>query len=557
MPLQTQQAHPRMGTEKILGKRMQRMHHRVSSSRILWALWTMGLLSLASCCKSDPQTSGPRTSGPYDSCRDSSLHPWSCGRLRTRWLQFDGDPAHSGNNTSESLISASNVGTLVPLFDVVLPGVPDGAPAVLRGVPTANGKEDLIFVTTHEGHLLALDAKTGATVWMVQYGAGGCLGQNLPGQPCYTTSSPAIDPSRQFVYAYGLDGYVHKYMVGNGTEVTTGGWPELVTLKANWEKGSAPLVFATDASGTTFLYAMTSSFPGSEMGDYQGHVTAINLSTGAQKVFNSLCSDQTVHFVLAPGTPDCAVQQSGIWERVGVVYDAGSNRIYGTTGNGVFDPSLKYWGDTVFSLNPDGSGANGIPLDTYTPPNYQTLQTDQIDLGSAGPALLPGGGKYRRLAAQGGKEGIIRLLDLDNLSGQGGPGHVGGELSTSTLPQGGEVLTALATWANPADGSAWVFVANSNGIAGLTLQFDSTGTPSLVQKWLRTSGGTSPLIANNVLYYAGSGHLWALNPTTGAQLFDGSTVGPIHWQSPVVANGVVYIEDLNSHLHAFGLPASP
>ena len=121
---------------------------------------------------------------------------------------------------------------------------------------------------------------------------------------CYTTSSPAIDPGRAFVYSYGLDGRVHKFAVADGTETTTGGWPQVATLKGFDEKGSSPLVFATARSGTTYLYSANGGYPG-DAGDYQGHVTAINLSTGAQKVFNTQCSDQTVHFVTTPGTPDC------------------------------------------------------------------------------------------------------------------------------------------------------------------------------------------------------------------------------------------------------------
>jgi len=46
-----------------------------------------------------------------------------------------------------------------------------------------------------------------------------------------TTSTPAVDPSNQFVYAYGLDGKVHKYAVGNGAETIGGGWPQVATLK--------------------------------------------------------------------------------------------------------------------------------------------------------------------------------------------------------------------------------------------------------------------------------------------------------------------------------------
>jgi hypothetical protein len=68
---------------------------------------------------------------------------------------------------------------------------------------------------------------------------------NNGGSTCYATSSPAIDPRRQFVYSYGLDGKVHKYAVGSGNEVLTGGWPETTTLKGFDEKGSAALSIAT------------------------------------------------------------------------------------------------------------------------------------------------------------------------------------------------------------------------------------------------------------------------------------------------------------------------
>ena len=51
---------------------------------------------------------------------------------------------------------------------------------------------------------------------------------------------------------------------------------------------------------------------------------------------------------------------------------------------------------------------------------------------------------------QGGKDAKLRLLNLDDLSGQGGPGHTGGEIGPLVdVPQGGQVLTAPAVWINP------------------------------------------------------------------------------------------------------------
>jgi hypothetical protein len=474
------------------------------------------------------------------------------------WLQFNGDPQHSGNNTRESTLSASNVTTLTRTFHVSLPAIADGAPAVLTGVSTPSGARDLLFLTTKAGHILALDAHTGASVWSHQNGPGACHINN-GSNACYTTSSPAIDPSRAFVYSYGLEGSVHKYAVGDGTEVTSGGWPELTTSKAFDEKGSSALSIATAASSASFLYVTHSGYPG-DQGDYQGHVTAIALSGGSQAVFNTLCSDQTVHFLETPATPDCPAVQSGVWARAGgVVYDSSNDHILLGTGNGNFVPSSHQWGDSVLAIHPDGSGAGGNPIDSFTPPNFTALQNSDTDLGSTAPAILhvPAGSVVPHLAVQGGKDGLLRLLNLDNLSGQGGPGHTGGNVGAAVpVLQQGQVLTAIASWTNPADGSAWAFVANANGIAGLTLSIDGSGNPSLVVVWQSANGGTSPIVANGVLYYASSSSLRALNPVTGAILWQDTQIGRVHWESPVVANGSLYVADESSFLSAYSLTAA-
>src|SRR2546421_11642687 len=90
------------------------------------------------------------------------------------WPQFNFDPQHSGNNTQEKTITPANAGSLRRLFQVGLPSVADGAPALLTGVDTPNGTRDLLFLTTKAGHILALDAHTGAQLWAQQYPAGSC-----------------------------------------------------------------------------------------------------------------------------------------------------------------------------------------------------------------------------------------------------------------------------------------------------------------------------------------------------------------------------------------------
>ncbi|MBV8203084.1 MAG: PQQ-binding-like beta-propeller repeat protein [Acidobacteria bacterium] len=468
------------------------------------------------------------------------------------WPQFGVDSRHSGSSYQESVINNANVSTLHAIWHVTLPAVADGAPVYLAGVTTAQGLKDLLFLNTTDGHFLAIDAATGATVWSKQP-----VGSNT------TTSTPVIDPSRLYVYFYGLDGAVHKYQVADGTEITTGGWPEVATLKPSVEMGESALSIVTDKSGNSYLLAPNGPYPGNT-GDYQGHLTAINIATGAQTVFNALCSDQSVHFV-TNGSPDCTEQQAGIWSRGAFIYDPDLDRILFGTGIGPFNANTggHDWADSILALNPNGTGAaGGLPLDSYTPSNYQTQQAQGLDPGSAAPVILspPPGSKYQHLAAHVGEDQLVRLINLDNMSGAGAPGHVGGELMSVALPQGGEVQAQPAAWVNPVDGSSWMFIGNFSGVSGLRLDVDGSGNPSLTPVWTVHVAGTSPVVANGILFYYGSGAgLTALDPTLGGDpaWVDGSPAMTPHWESPIVVNGRLFVSDENAVLWGYAPAPAP
>ncbi|HEY2396563.1 MAG TPA: PQQ-binding-like beta-propeller repeat protein [Rudaea sp.] len=500
------------------------------------------------------------------------------------WLQFGYDQAHSGNNTAETILDADNVSGLATLYEIPLAVSVDSAPVFLSAVTTEDGSKDLLFVETRIGELLALDAGDGKIVWSRQPAIQGLA---------VTTSTPAIDPGRQVIYAYGLDGYVHKYQVGDGTEIVAGGWPQLITNKPNVEKCAAGLSIATVSAGATYLYVVTDGGISGDGGDYQGHVVTIDLASGAQTTFNAQCSNLPVHLVddqsaAALGVSDCPQIKfpfpgnSGIWGRPGAVYDAATNRVFIATGNGLFDAKDTLlraafepmtngfnWADSVLALSADGTGVGQGPLDSYTPSNYQTLQGNDEDLGSTSPALLPApaASRFAHLAVQGGKDANLRLLNLDDLSGNGAPGFIScnpglscptSEIQTLAVPQAGQVKPQPAVWVDSrGDGATWTFVATGNGLSALKLVVDGTGKPSLSAQWPAVLAGntTSPVIANDLLYAANGTRVIAVDPKTGTTLWTSVVInGGFHWQSMIVVNGRVYMPDNSAHLWAFALP---
>jgi outer membrane protein assembly factor BamB len=475
----------------------------------------------------------------------------SAAACATDWLQFGFDASHSGYNPAETSI-ASNLDSLQLSFATPLPAKSDDAP-VYAVVQIGGASRGVVFVTTIEGHLVAIDARSGEVLWIRQPATG-------PMQS--TQSAPVIDPDREHVYGFGLDGKVHKYEIASGDEVVDTHWPETVTLKPDVEKGSSALTFATAASGTTYLYAATSNIS-DDAGDYQGHITAIDLQSGEQAVFNTLCSNRSLHFVHSPKSSDCLSVRSGIWGRPAVAYDGSTDRIYVTTGNGPYSGnSGGYdWGQSVLALTPSLRDARGhallLPLDSYTPPEYAALNAVDSDLGQTIPALLPApvGSSVAHLGAQIGKDGIIRLLDLSDMSGKGGPGHLGGDLQQ--IPGLDFVpffSSQPAVWVDPATATTWLFAVNNGAAYAFNLVTDEHGKPGLVQVWARTDyGGSSAVVADGLVFYADQSlRLIAVDALTGQEKWS-TPMEWAHWASPIVVDGSIFIADATSTLKGYSV----
>lgn len=508
-----------------------------SSARAVIAAGLALAAVLAAGCGGATTTSG-RTGPVWTPSASSSATAQPGDPGAGDWPTFGADAARSGVSPHETALTPATVAGLRRLWTVKLPDTADSTPILLRDLVLPDGTHrDILYLTTRAGTLVALDAATGAQLWSATTSG-----------PRYTNSSPVADASRAYVYSYGLDGKLHKYSSTTGAEVRQAPWPVTVTVMMPTEKESSALNAARG-----FVYVTTAGYPG-DAPPYQGHVVAVDVAHGTVHVFNTLCA-QITH-VLARG--ECANDQSGVWARAGVVVDPVTGNLFLTTGNGAYTGNQggHDWGDSVLELSGDATRL----LDAYTPENQAQLTASDTDLGSAAPALLPKltNSHTPYLTVQAGKDGQLRLLNRQNLSGQGGPGHLGGALRTVAAPGGCAVLTQPAVWTD-ASGAVWLFVTNGCGTGGYRAETSAAGETTLRQVWSVTHGATSPVVAGGVLFAASPGDVFALDPSSGRQLWSsmrpsaGGTIGGIHWESPIVVGGRLYCTDEDGHLTAYGL----
>jgi hypothetical protein len=241
------------------------------------------------------------------------------------------------------------------------------------------------------------------------------------------------------------------------------------------------------------------------------------------------------------------------------VQDPVTGHIFFTTSDGFYtaDKGGSNWGDSVIEMTPDGSTI----LDSYTPENYASEAFQNRDLGSTAPVMLPKipQSKTPYLAVQAGKEGLLRVINRQNLSGQGGPGHVGGELQTIELPDLCPTLAQPVAWQD-ASGGIYLIVATLCHMDAYKVVTSAQGVTRLQKAWYLGVEVTSPIIAGGVLF-AASGHaILGLDPDTGKQLWSsaqasaGGTIAGIHWETPIVVGGSLYCPDESGQLTAYSLP---
>jgi hypothetical protein len=423
----------------------------------------------------------------------------------------------------------------------------------VQGQPVTFGST--VIVATQSDMVYGVDRDSGAAKWVVRVGNAESTGS--PGLNCTSTaatigvtSTPVVDPSTGLVYLTALSwdgantasGRFFMYALNATTGAVQPGWP--VQLSATATNDSARS-FTTDAPvelqrpGLLLLNGRVyASFAGNcDQGDYVGWIMSVSTSSRGQ----------TGWVDEGQGNLGAGIQ-GGIWHSGGGLASDGTN-IYFASGNGTGPPvgagnvPTPYLGESVVRL---AVGPNGVltAADHFTPVDAQALSNKDLDLGSSGPVLLPpnfGGITGHQLVFQGGKTGVVYLLDRNNLGGQaahGQPDNVVARLDTKSNSTWGHA----AAWGG--DGGGWLYLAPGEGGSALKVFRASlvNGTPtlSLAGSTSDVFGGLSgsPVITSNGSN-SGSGVLWVLDRLQNTS--NPPSVAELRAYNPVPVNGTLQL----------------
>jgi hypothetical protein len=359
------------------------------------------------------------------------------------------DRQRTGANLSEAVLKTSNVNAqhFGKLWTLYADGQITAQPLYVSGLdidttnnpntPKIKGKFNAVVIATMHNTIYVYDADKenkkpdGQTtpLWATWLGKPRPGGEDIDMYHTNTPewgilSTPVIDDQKKTIYAvawHDIDGKyeyrLHALNLTDGTArhpaVTISGSITApnnaqVTFDPRPQKQRAALLLS---NGVIYI-----GFGGG----YHGWLFAYDAKTLEQKAV--WCTTPTGN-------------QGGVWMAgQGPAADA-AGHVYVMTGNGTFnaDPARSNYADSFVKLKLE----NGtfVVKDYFTPCNEKYLEQLDIDLGSAGPLLIPG----QSMITGGGKQGRLFLLPLSKM-GHHVPNHQDNNCNNPNIPQ--EIATS-------------------------------------------------------------------------------------------------------------------
>ena len=247
-------------------------------------------------------------------------------------------------------------------------------------------------------------------------------------------------------------------------------------------------------------------------------------------------------------------REGGIWQGGNGIAADSANAIYFVSGNGTFDANARGldYGDSAIKLDATALGQKRVvrATDYFTPYNQRHLSNNDMDMGTAGPVLLPDqnvGPAHLLVTAD--KAGTIYLIDRDNM------GHFKAGGDTQIVQELPNFL--LENFTPPAIFNNFLYISSYNTpvyaipiVNGLLSPAGDVTTSSVfdfpgVVPTISANGTSDGIMWVMDLRFSSNAVLVAYDATTLSMLYNSDNgrdqAGPpVKFTTPTVANGKVY-----------------
>ncbi|HEX3854960.1 MAG TPA: hypothetical protein VHW01_28555 [Polyangiaceae bacterium] len=517
------------------------------------------------------------------------------------------DVARTGATLSETVLDTCNVQNLVQLGTYAVDDEVYAQPLYASGITTKQGTKNLLLVATMADSLFAFDAEQpgSAPLWQLgqqhELGTPALSSRNVGGNNGIL-ATPVIDPSTGTLFLVSRD--------CDPTAQPT--FPSCIQRLFAIELGTGKVLSSAEVAGTApaLAGALGTRF------DPNLHWSRAALLLQHDQLFVSFGSgpngdtheeDFSFHGWLfgyrasdlsQPPSVYCSTSDFGggaIWQS-GNGPAADEDAVYFATGNGIHQPTPV--APAGFPEQPQGDEDSVVRVPLSAPSSslhywddrsyhadgnvFQYMEKNDIDLGTAGPLLIPAS---TQLIA-GGKSGIVYALDRatlqptqDPIEAFSSPALASGQSKYIYSYSGGPHLHGSPAFVrlNDADGNPgqglifyWPALERLTSFgydyaSGLVTQLGDAPVPKV------DSGGTLAISADggrpdSAIVWASAvdadsgGHLWALSASHLTELWDAKLPAWAKFAVPTIAAGRVYVASTSStsgtqsEIVVFGLP---
>jgi hypothetical protein len=474
-------------------------------------------------------------------------------------LTSHADNARDNANVNETLLTPANVNenSFGHLFSTPVDYVVMAQPLYVPNVSIpGQGTHNVVYVATQADSVYAIDADTGVQLWHASMLDGGTTasGQYLP---CGTAAgfsqegiigTPVIDPANNTMYLVSksvlnttVRHMLHAVNIATGADQP--GSPVLISATSTSDKGHVTVFDSLHQKNRPGLLLLNGvvyiGFGSNYCNDKNsGWVLSYDEATLTQQaVFNT--------------SPDYGL--TSIWQAgAGLAADEDGNIFVETAEAGPHGYDIPAGGQTycnsVVKLFPSLEVA-----DYFTPQQVAFLNTNDLDLSSAGPVVLPhnANNTYTDELIATGKQGFVYVLNRQNL-GMYSPGDSGIIQELNLIPGTSIDSTAAFQFGSPAYWNNTVYFApDGNPLIAFPLVGGYLESPISTGKYV---GSHSPSISangnsNGILWVISGPVLDAFNAvslkllyTTGQAPNGRDKLPPVgHFVTQTVVNGKVYV----------------